>query len=249
MKTLMAVTLTALILSACAGSPGTSCDPQCSTAEASAPGKDAQAAAAAASSGQSTEGKQLMTDTLPANPSVTWGRGEGDVSSQSGWEENRSQSGAPVVSQGLLFPANANAENVEVGGTHPLISTLQLQIEKTNAQLDVATATGNTILAEQLRADLKILFDQMHTASVSTAKTVTNNYNFEGSIISQGVSSSSGANARPGTAKTEEGGTSTGRSVGEILQQSGVVQAAPDSLPEPPAGVVPEKPVGAGGVE
>ena len=206
------------------------------------PAEQVQQQQQALKTGQTVSNQPTMTDPFAASPATTWGGGAGAVDADNTWMSDRSQSGAPSVAQGLLFPATqeqrAEQQKCVSGGTSPAILTLQGVIHETQKRLDVAVATGNITLADSLRADLQTQLEQLQSASADQVKTVNIHYDFNGSYITQGVSSSSTASGRPGSAETTGDGTSA--TAEEIVREAGAVPAT--FPPAGPAGDSPRNP-------
>lgn len=237
-----ALVAVALVMSACASKGAGQTQDPCGLAQVqeAAPAGMTQQAASQAQGGQRASNQPVMSDPTRWTPATTWGGGAGAVSATNEWWDDRAMSGAPATTQALQANTDSEALNVS-NGVHPLISSIQEEIKKTSARLDVATATGNLTLADKYREDLAGLIDKMSAAASSTAKTTNITYDYNGAYITMGVSSSSTASGRPGGASTSGDGTETSAPTAKELAERAGAPAEPDSPPnpEPVAPVVP----------
>lgn len=238
------IILLAITLVGCASSgAGTTQDPcGLEQVQKAIPAEQVQQQQQQLKTGQTVSNQPTMTDPFRAQPATIWNGGAGALTAEPTWVSDRSQSGAPSVAQGLLFPAtqqqDAEQQKCEAGGTSPAILTLQGTIHDTKKMLDVAIATGNNEMANSLRADLGKYLEQLQAASADQVKTVNIHYDFNGAYITQGVSSSSTASGKPGSAETTGDGTAATMTPEEIVREAGAVPAV-DSRPDP-APVEPE---------
>jgi hypothetical protein len=245
MKRFIFIAIAAVLVCGCATrGAGTTQDP-CGLAQVqrAVPAETAQQQQQALETGQRASNQPTMTDPVRTNPMATWGGGAGAVSAENTVMDERSQSGAPSVNQGLLFPANQNQEQDAAGCVagempHPQIMSLDRQIKNCEARLSLALSRGDTETADAERAHLQTLNEQYALAAANTAKTVNHTYNFEGAYITQGVSSSSTASGKPGSAETTDQGTSA--TAEEIVRAAGAPAPAVTDSPRSPAPVEPE---------
>ena len=241
-----AILALALLLAACRTTPGAGAtqDPcGLATVKASTPGGGtAQAQSQALESGQKASNQPVQTDPAKWTPFTTWGGGAGAVEASNTVVEERSQAGAPSSNMLLIQPATQEqSQYAGGGGTHPQLRSLDMQLKAANMRLSAAASRGDTTTAEKEYALIEQLNEAYAKATISTAKNVTVNYNFQESYNTLGMSSSSTASGDPGKASTSEEGTSV--SAAEIAEKAGAVPPTEVST-EAPVGTVIELPPG-----
>lgn len=260
MKPLLSLLLlVAFLLTACVGQgAGVDCDP-CAQAEATA-GLGGDAASAAAKGGQDANQAPFATDNVSPNAKTTLSRGAGDSRSSSADQDVKHVVSGGAQNCGVILPTNANASNS--GGTNPAISEAAKTVASFRAMLQCALMDPTTPPDRIEYLGSQIAQAQESLAQAQAASTVTHvtNNNFQASRINQVPVSSSSSAGRPDPAvlgPVAQAAETVGTAVfsDELYETSSDpssspdASAAPDSLPEPPAGAVVETPVDAGGGE
>lgn len=220
-----------LVLAGCATKgPGAECD-TCAGQEVApaATGPFAQAAGAAAEGGQRASNQPMMLDPARLAPVTNVNRGAGPLTASQANTEERSQAGAPSVTQGLVVPTSADARTG--GGVSPVVASLQSYLDDLRASLklalmDPAAPPGRV---RELMDAINGTAGLMAQAQASAQATTHNTYNFDGARIVQSVAN--GSNSGDGTTAIDPAAAAA---VGKPLEGAArSVMEAPGAAPAP----------------